>query len=147
MYIKDNSLLKQANYFLEKEKETLIRQVERLNVKCDEYEEKIESAEQEIRNLERELSEKDEVIIRNNREITNLISEREELSLHTQILGRKQQTIQNQIFSQSFYNKSSRVPQNYKMNKDELKSLVNLLDDTQKRRRGRTNTSRDSSKL
>lgn len=31
MYIRDNSMLKQANYFLEKEKETLTKQVEKLN--------------------------------------------------------------------------------------------------------------------
>lgn len=54
-YIKDNSLLKQANYFLEKEKKDLEKEIQNLSEKCGKYKTLISNLERSTKDQEIEL--------------------------------------------------------------------------------------------
>ena len=125
MYIKDNSLLKQANYFLEKEKKNLENEIDKISEKC----EKLEAL---------------------NRELESKIKE-QDLELSQYKYG-ESQGCNKTDFPENRLNMS--VPyalnytikhqkeENFRMSRNDLKSLATLIKDTQSKRRGRTNTTR-----
>lgn len=129
-YVKQNSFLKQSNYFLEKEKDNLLKEIDKLSAICEKYEEKLQEKQKEVNALENKLKEKEQVISR----------------------YQVEDIVQNRIDTESRLNMSMPYAMNYaikpqrdegfKMQKKDLKDLVNLISHTQSRKRAKTNTGR-----
>ena len=124
-YIKDNSLLKQANCFLEKEKVSLEKEIIKLTEKIEKYEKKIECLEQKNKDYEIELS---------------------KAQYEDSLVQSKYENVNNRLnMSMPYgfnYTVKHQKEENYKMSKDDLKSLALLLKDTQSKKRGRRSTTR-----
>ncbi|CAI2362032.1 unnamed protein product [Moneuplotes crassus] len=121
MYIKDNSLLKQTNYFLEKEKKSLEKELQACEEKNTRYEQKISNLESKVQDQEAEISRYryGETLVQSKFDNAN--------------------SDLNSSMPYAFnYTVKQQKEESFRMSRDELKSLSSLLRETQKKRRGRS---------
>eukprot|EP00343_Euplotes_focardii_P006143 CAMPEP_0205817204 /NCGR_PEP_ID=MMETSP0205-20121125/23934_1 /ASSEMBLY_ACC=CAM_ASM_000278 /TAXON_ID=36767 /ORGANISM="Euplotes focardii, Strain TN1" /LENGTH=208 /DNA_ID=CAMNT_0053107201 /DNA_START=687 /DNA_END=1310 /DNA_ORIENTATION=- len=122
MYIKDNSLLKQANYFLEKEKKTIEKELSKLNDKLLQYEENV--------TILKEKNKENEIEISRLQYGETLNQSRLENKIEDDRLNRAEDDRLNMSMPYGFNRiVKQKKEESFRMSRDDLKSLANLLAD------------------